>query len=262
MDVLVTGAASGIGRSVVDIFLENNHNVFAVDVNNVEPRDNLKSFLGDVTDKESLNRVYDYLVDNNIKLDLIVNVAGIHKMSSFIESDYEKMKKVIEVNLMGTMLVNRTFHRLLKEKGKVVIVTSEVAGLAPLPFNGLYSVSKSALDCYAQALRQELNLLKQKVITIRPGAVLTPLSSGSLDDTKQLVSDTVIFKKQSKKFYDIVKKFMGKPIEPERVGKLIYKVSNKRYPKYIYNIHRNPGLVILGKLPLRLQCFIVKVLVN
>ena len=51
------------------------------------------------------------------------------------------------------------FNKLLKENGRIIITTSEVAPLAPMPFNGIYNVTKTALDSYSQALRQELNLI-------------------------------------------------------------------------------------------------------
>ena len=150
----------------------------------------------------------------------------------------------------------------LKSDGRIIIVTSEVASLDPLPFNGLYNVSKTALDCYAQSLRQELNLLNQKVITIRPGAIKTPLSDNSLVDIDNLSNETKLYNKQAKKFLSISKKFMGTPLSPMKLAKKIYKVTNKKHPKYIYNVHRNFGLVLLSILPKRLQCFIIKLLLK
>ena len=90
----------------------------------------------------------DYI--KTAQLDAIINIAGIHKMASLVESDYPEMKKVVDINLCGTMLVNRVFHECLAANGRVVIVTSEVAAFDPMPFNGLYSVTKTALDAYAQ----------------------------------------------------------------------------------------------------------------
>ena len=156
------------------------------------------------------------------------------------------------------MLINNKLHKYLKPKGKIIIITSEVAGFDPLPFNGLYSISKIALENYAQALRQELNLLKQKVITIMPGAIETPLQGGSLEDTTKLSENTMLYKEQSKKFLKITKKFMGTPLKPEKLAKIIYKVTNKKRNKLTYKVHRNIGLVLLNILPKRLQCFIIK----
>ena len=160
------------------------------------------------------------------------------------------------------MLVNNVFHSKLNKKGKIIIVTSEVAGFDPMPFNGLYNISKTALDCYAQALRQELNLIGQKVITIRPGAIETPLSNNSMVDTKHLADNTTLYKKQAGKFVNIAEKFKGTPLKPEVLARLIYKVSLKKNPKYVYKKHQNLGLVLLNLLPLRLQCAIIKILLG
>ncbi len=259
MNILITGAASGIGNAVKNYYLSQGHNVYAIDVKKIED-EKLKSFICDITNKEDLMNVKEDLEKNNISLDIILNIAGIHMMASLVESDFDKMKKLIDINLSGTILVNNVFHSLLKEKGRIIIVTSEVASFDPMPFNGLYNVSKTALDCYAQALRQEINLLGQKVITIRPGAVETPLSDGSLKGTEELASSTVLYKKQASKFLGIVKKFMGKPIKAEKLAKLIYKASIKKHPKLIYKKHRNMGLVLLSILPKRMQCWIIKLL--
>lgn len=258
MNVLITGAASGIGSALKDVYLNNNHQVYCLDLNEINDCDNLTSFKCDITSEESLISIYHYLKNHNITLDLIINVAGIHKMASFVETDYSVMKKVIDVNLCGTMLVNKTFHSRLKDKGKIIIITSEVASFDPMPFNGLYNVSKTALDCYAQSLRQELNLINQHVITFRPGAVVTPLSDNSITDTAMLADNTVLYKKQATKFVNICKRFMGKPLKPEKLARKIYKKSLKKHPKYIYKIHQNIGLVLLDFLPKRLQCFIIK----
>jgi NAD(P)-dependent dehydrogenase (short-subunit alcohol dehydrogenase family) len=183
-------------------------------------------------------------------------------MASLVETDFDKIKKVIDINLVGTMLVNNTFHPLLKEKGRILIVTSEVAGFDPMPFNGLYNVSKTGLESYAQALRQELNLIDQKVITIRPGAIETPLASFSMDDTKALADQTKLYEKQASKFYKIARKFMGTPIKAEKIAKIIYKAATCKHPKIIYKKHQNLGLVLLNLLPLRLQCFVIKMLLK
>ena len=256
--VVITGASSGIGKSLKDIFLQNNYHVIALDIKEIDPQDNLDSFICDITNKESLQNVKNTLDKQNIKLDYIINVAGIHMMASLVESPLEQMQRLININLNGTMSVNRIFHSLLKEKGRIIIITSEVASFDPMPFNGLYNVSKTALDAYAQALRQELNLINQKVITFRPGAVKTPLCDSSLTGTQNLVDSTILYKKQAGKFLKLVTMFMGKPLSPEKMAKFIYKKSIKKHPKLIYKKHQNIGLVLLSILPKRWQCAIIK----
>lgn len=260
MNVLITGAASGIGKALKAEYVKHGYTVYAIDKQKMEAENNVISFIADVANIKQLKNIKEEL--NSIKFHIIVNVAGIHMMASLIENDIEKMKKLIDINLYGAMAINNVFYPLLDKKGRIIIITSEVAYLDPMPFNGLYSISKTALDCYAQALRQELNLLNQKVITIRPGAIETPLSNNSITDTKNLADTTILFQKQAKNFSGLMLKFMGKSLQPEKLSRRIYKISQKKHPKYIYKVHQNMGLVLLNLLPKKLQCYIIKKLLN
>lgn len=262
MQVLITGAASGIGRATAEVFLQNGHRVYGIDLMPAQTQEKFHPLSADITNEAQLQTIKEQLQEKGIKLDAIINIAGIHAMASLVEGDYAQMKKVVDVNLTGTMLINRVFHSLLAEKGRIVIVTSEVAGFDPLPFNGLYSTTKIALDAYAQALRQELNLLGQRVVTVRPGAVETGLCSGSVAATKDLADTTKLYQKQAKNFSAIAARFMGKPISPRSLGRLIYKAATKRCPKLTYKKHQNPGLVLLNLLPKRWQCGIIKFLLR
>ena len=259
LTVLITGAPSGIGNAVASRFLQNGHTVYALDIK--------ESTVGipvvaDITDPIALQTACESLAAQGVLLDAILNFAGVHTMGSFIEADYQKIKRVMEINLLGTINVNKTFHKLLKRDGRILITSSEVAPLAALPFNGIYSVSKTALDAYAQSLRQELNLLGQKVITLRPGAVATELAKGSAQSTKQLCEDTVLYHAEAKNFCRIVEKFTGTPMPADKFAAYVYKIAIKKRVKYTYTKHRHLGLTLLGILPKRLQCFIVKLLVK
>ncbi|MBQ9747190.1 MAG: SDR family NAD(P)-dependent oxidoreductase [Clostridia bacterium] len=260
--ILLTGASSGIGAATAELLRNEGYTVYAVDVCDMTEKEGVIAFTADITDKARLEEICTELDAKGVTLDAIVNVAGIHGMFSLVEGDAERMRRLIDVNLTGTIYVNRIFHRLLAPRGRIVIVTSEVAPLAPMPFNGLYNVSKTALDCYAQALRQELNLLGQSVVTIRPGAIETPLASGSLRSTDALSRETVLYHKQASRFLGITRRFMGTPLRPQKLATLILRALRAKRPRLIYHKHRNAGLVLLSCLPLRAQCFVIRLLLS
>ncbi len=262
LTVLITGASSGIGAAVAACFLAGGHTVYAMDIDKPSVRERQISLEADITDEKALLAIKETMMADGVVLDAILNIAGVHAMVSLAEGDFSKMKRLIDINLCGTMLVNRVFHSLLAPRGRILIVTSEVASFAPLPFNGLYNVSKTALDAYAQALRQELNLLGQKVITVRPGAIETPLAQGSMVATEVLAENTVLYQKQASRFARIARKFMGIPMKAEKLGMIIFRAVIEKHPRMIYQKHRNIGLVLLGILPIRLQCFIIKLLLG
>ena len=259
---LITGAASGIGAATAGRFKEAGSRVYSLDKNSVTSGISDVSFTCDITDKESLERVALELQERNEQLDVIVCAAGIHTMVSFVEGDVDRIKRIIDVNLLGTVQTVHALYPYLKPNGRIIIVTSEVAVYDPMPFNGLYNVSKTALDCYAQALRQELNLLGQKVVTVRPGATATPLADSTTASTRELTENTVLYKNQAKHFLHLVDKFKGKPVSPRAIADVIYKAAIKKRPRIVYTKHRSIGLVLLSVLPLRLQCLIIKLLLN
>ncbi len=259
MNVLLTGASGGIGKAVAEFLIVKGVNVYAIDLAEAKfNSESLKFFNADITNKDQLVQIFNELKADSVIFDAIVNVAGIFYIDSFTEIPFENLEKIFNVNLFGAININKIFYPILRKNGKVIITTSEVAPLDPLPFNGIYSTTKTALDCYSQALRQELNLLGQKVITVRPGAFNTSLSQGALIKTKELTDKTTIFKKQSVKFYGLVKMFMGTPSNPKKIAKLYYKAITSKGNKIIYKKHTNILLKLMNILPKRLQCFIVK----
>lgn len=257
MNVLLSGGSSGIGNAVLKYFKEKGINVYSLDIKDLD-EDNVISYKVDLTDVNELIRIKEEFKKENIRFDAIVNVAGMFIIDSFIEVSDEELKRLIDVNLMACINLNKIFFELLNEKGRIIITSSEVSTLDPLPFNGIYSVSKCALDAYSQALRQELNLLNYKVITIRPGAFNTNLSRSSLVQTRELMDKTKLYSKQSHKFYNLVKKFMGKPSDPKKICNIYYKALTKKRPKLVYKKHINKLLVLLSVLPKRMQLLIIK----
>lgn len=262
LTVLITGAASGIGRAAADCFATAGHTVYALDRQRIKPAPRIHPLTADVTSEEELLAVADALRIDGVTLDAILTVAGIHTMASLVESEPQDILGLLEVNLLGTMLTCRLFHPLLKRDGRIVLLTSEVGTYDPLPFNGLYTVSKNALESYAQALRQELNLLGQRVITVRPGAVSTPLALGTPGGARVLAENTRLFKREAPSFARLTERFMGVPVEPAVIGRLLLRVTEKKHPRLSYAKHRHTGLVLLSALPKRVQCAVVKWLVT
>lgn len=263
MNVLITGAANGIGQAVTKKLLSKNIKVYAIDICNIDITDNnLISYQLDITDITKLNDLLNNFKESNITFDAIINIAGIFIIDSFIEVNNESLKKIFDVNFFGTININKIFFPLLKPNGRIIITSSEVAPLDPMPFNGIYNVTKTALDSYSQALRQELNLLGYKVITIRPGAFNTALANNSLVKTKELMEKTTLYIKHSKNFYNLVNRFMGKPSNVNKITNIYYKALSKKKPKLIYKKHTNILLVLLNLLPKRIQCFLIKMLIN
>ena len=139
-----------------------------------------------------------------------------------------------------------------------MITTSELAPLDPLPFTGVYAVSKAALDKYAYSLRMELQLLGIGVSVLRAGAVDTEMISASTVALRNFCEKTELYKCNSKRFEGIVNGVEARRVSPTKIAAKIAKIASRSKPKFAYGINRNPFLLILNLLPRRFQFFIIR----
>lgn len=260
-NIIITGASGGIGREVTKLFASNNYFVYALDIKELEYIENVKFFKCDLTNPKEINKVYEE-IKNECEIDAIIHLSGTYYMDSFIEISEDKLKKVFDINFFSVYLVNKHFFPLIKKNGKIIIVSSEVAPLDPLPFNGIYSLTKNTLENYAISLRQELNLLDIKVVVVRPGAIDTGLIDDSIRNVERIEKETILYKENASKFMKIVKNNESKTIKPIKLAKLILKIENKDKPKLLYKINLNFKLLLLSMLPKKVQLAIIKKLIK
>lgn len=189
-------------------------------------------------------------------------MAGIYRMDSLLEIDEKDFLKIFDVNLNGIYRINKVFMPLLKKESKIIITSSEVAPLDPMPFNGLYSITKAAVEKYAFSLRMEVNLLGIRVSILRPGAVKTNLLNDSMSELDKFCNKTNLYKTNSLRFKKIVSKIETKSVKPEKIAEKVLKIISIKKPKYIYNINRSLLLRIFNFLPDRLQVWIIKNIIS
>lgn len=255
--VIVTGASGGMGKEVCKT-LAKDFDVFALDVRPTDIGDDrITDVTVDVTDTDSVEKAKETIVNSGKTLYAVIHTAGIYDLDSLIEMDEQRFLKIFDVNLFGVYRINKVFAPLIEKGGKVIIVTSELAPLNPLPFTGVYAITKSALEKYAYSLRMELNLLDIKVSVIRPGAVKTTLLNDSTTALDRFVEKTEYYKVNANKFKKIVNSVENKNVLPTKIAKVVQKTVNKKNPKYVININRNFLLRLLNVLPQRLQVKII-----
>ena len=263
-DILITGGASGMGNAVAKTLANNGYNVFSLDIKKADnlPK-NVTQLTVDITSLDSVQKAYEYISSKVENLDAIINFAGIIMMDSLIEISEEDFVKIFNVNLFGTYRVNKVFAPLvIKNKGKIIVTTSELAPNKILPFNAIYSVSKKALDAYAEGLRMELGLLGVQVVTLRPGAVKTELIQSSSSALDKLVNNTSLYKNFTKNFKKIVDANQSGTIPAEKIGALVLKILNKKSPKCVYTKNANIKLKMLNLVPAKARIGLIKMLLK
>lgn len=262
--VVITGGASGMGRAVAEKLAKSGYSVYSLDVKQSgKTTENITEILTDVRSQQSVDDAFRTVSERTDNLAAILNFAGIIMMNSLVEIPEKDFVKIFDVNLFGAYRVNKTFLPLiLKNKGKIVVTTSELAPNKIIPFNSIYSVSKKALDAYAEGLRMELGLLGIRVITLRPGAVATELINNSNDALAQMKATTVLYKSHTEKFKKIMDGEQGTAIPASKIADLVYKILEKKHPKYLYTKNVSAKLKLLNAIPTGMQVKLYKKLLK
>ena len=256
--IIVTGAYGGMGRKTVDILKKQGFCVIAIDKTIGAAEENVIPLQVDITDAESVQCAFQKVKEVTDELYAIIHFAGIYMLDSLAEIESIRFEQAFKVNLFGTFLVNKTFLPLLKRGSRIIIMTSELAVLDPLPFTGIYAVTKGALDKYAYSLRMELQLLGIYVSVIRAGAVDTGMLSVSTDSLDRFCANTKLYSCNAERFKNIVESVEAKRIPPKKIAQKTQKILKEKNPKFAYSINRNPLLLLLNALPKRLQFLIIK----
>ena len=261
--VLVTGAYGGMGKSVVDALAKSGYTVFALDKKtHATTLENVIPIQADVTDTQSVDAALQAVRAHTDCLYAVLHFAGIYNLDSLVEIPETDFYRIFQINVFGAYLINKTFLPLLSAGSRILITSSELAPLNPLPFTGIYAVTKTALDCYARSLQMELQLLGISVSVLRPGAVKTDMLGASTTALDRFCENTALYPCNADRFKRIVNGVETRNIPSEKLAKKVLKIVNAKRPKLIYKINRNPLLLLLNVLPKRLQSKIIKAILK
>jgi len=256
--VLITGAYGGMGQATARLLAGQGYCVFALDKTIGDAQENIIPIEADVTSEESIKAAYDLVRSKTERLYGIIHFAGIYMLHSLAELETEAYDRIFDINVRGAFLINKTFLPLLEQGSRIIMTTSELAPLDPLPFTGIYAITKTALDRYAYSLRMELQLLGIKVSVLRAGAVETSLLGVSTDALDRFCQETRLYSCNAERFKAIVNRVEARCVPPEKIARKVQKILKKRNPSFAYHINRNPLLLLLNILPKRLQLFAIR----
>ncbi|MGW7413229.1 SDR family oxidoreductase [Streptomyces sp. NPDC054863] len=190
--VLVTGAASGIGRATAFAFAEAGARIVAVDrdAEGASRTAELARLIGapdawpevvDVSDAQAMEKLAEKVAADYGIVDVLVNNAGIGMSGSFMNTSAEDWKKVLDVNLWGVIHGCRTFGKQMAERGQGghIVNTASAAAYQPSKALPAYSTSKAAVLMLSECLRAELAGRGIGVSAICPGLVNTNITATS-----------------------------------------------------------------------------------
>tara|TARA_B100001939_G_scaffold83704_1_gene71432 strand:- start:525 stop:1226 length:702 start_codon:yes stop_codon:yes gene_type:complete len=182
--ILVTGGSRGIGKAVVESFINDGHEVLTTcrDPKKFSFEHPLLRVEGlDISIKESILN-FQKIVDE-FEPDVLINNAGVTKDNLFLRMSDDDWVDVIETNLTGTFRVTKLVARgMLKRKWGRIINISSISGIMGNPGQTNYSASKAGMDAFTKSLAKELGSRNITVNSIAPGFIATEMTENILND--------------------------------------------------------------------------------
>ncbi len=170
--VLVTGGSRGIGRGIAEGFLEDGARVAICSRNPTDAPAGLRHYECDVRDAEQVERLFDRLVADFGRVDVVVNNAGGSPYCDAADASPRFIEKIVSLNLLAPFFVCREAHRVM-ERGGVIINIASVSGTRPSPGTAAYGAAKAGLINLTQTLAVEWAARRIRVNAIVAGLVAT-----------------------------------------------------------------------------------------
>jgi len=182
---LITGASSGIGSELAKLFAKAQINLVLV-ARRRERLDILAAGLikkhgitvevidSDLTDADKRQQIFDRLKEKNISIDYLINNAGFGDNGPFIDCDWDKQQRMIELNISALSHLTRLFlPQLIQQKRGGILNVASTAGFLPGPNMAVYYASKAYVLSFTEAIAQEVKASGIKVSALCPGPVKT-----------------------------------------------------------------------------------------
>ena len=181
----ISGATGGLGSQFAislatqgkNLFLtarsDEKLNILSDKLKEISPNITVLKFACDLTNSENRQEMFDYIKENDVKFDALINVAGADIQKTFLQYTEEKLTFQTRVLFEGTISITR-YLLSISPNGLKILTISSICGTLPIPYFAIYSAQKSALVTFFDALRYELKKDKRfTVTTILPGSIPT-----------------------------------------------------------------------------------------
>lgn len=180
---VVSGAASGIGRALCEALCAQGAVVYAADIRRDEllkvereakGMGSVRAVLLDVTNHGDFARALSRVLEEQGRLDLVFNNAGIGVVGDFRRIDLADMRRIVDVNLWGVVFGTKAAYDIMTRQGCGHIVNiASSAGVMPVPMQSVYAMTKHAVVGLSRSLRAEAATYGVNVSIVLPGLVRT-----------------------------------------------------------------------------------------
>jgi len=233
--VLITGASSGIGKAIALFLSEKGITVYGTS-RTLKDDSNLPfTFVAlDVLNVETIQKAVATIIDKEGRLDVLVNNAGMGITGPIEDTPTDEMRSVFNTNLFGPIDVMKAVLPQMRKQqsGKIINVTS-IAGYMGLPYRGMYSASKGALELVTESIRMEVKNFGIDIVNVAPGDFATNIAAGRYHTP---VFENSAYKKVYEENLALMNSHVDSGMDPIEMAKAIFKVINTEKTKIHYKV--------------------------
>ena len=256
--VIITGGSSGIGLSTARRFQKSGSRVYEFSRRNVAHQDGIVHITADVTDEAAVFKAVSLVEEKEGRVDILICNAGFGISGAAEFTQNGDAKRLLDVNLFGMVNSVKAVLPIMRrqESGKILCISS-IAAAVSIPFQPWYSVSKSAVSAYANALREEVHPFGIQVCAILPGDIKSGFT-GSRE--KSPVGDD-IYGGRIARSVAVMEHDEESGMTTEQAAEQIFSVASKKSlkPSYAVGLSYSFVMLLTRILPSRLLSWIVRV---
>ena len=198
---IVTGGAMGNGLGIVKVFLKHGAKVIILDysdkiydiVNNFKEEGKaVEGFKVDIRDSKKVSEIAKEVHEKYGKVDVLVNNAGVAKLTPFLETSDEIRDYHFDINIKGSWNVSKAFVPYMNKGGAIVNLSSVTGTMVADTGEVAYATTKAALLGFTKGLAAELVEKDIRVNAILPGYIMTPMVEGIAKDSDSNNPDSVV----------------------------------------------------------------------
>ncbi|MBR6408148.1 MAG: SDR family oxidoreductase [Clostridia bacterium] len=229
---VITGGSRGIGAAAAKLFREKGYRVFELSRSG-QSRDGITHIDVDITNDGRVKEAFDGIIKQCQAIDVLVNNAGYGISGAVETTDIDAAKRQLDVNYFGMLrCIKQAVPNMRENGGGHIVNVSSVAGVLPVPYQSLYSASKSAVNALTLTLANEVKRFNIKVCAVMPGDTAT----GFTDNRLKNESGDDTYNGSISHAVKAMEKDERAGMRPEKIAGVIFKAACAKNPRPLYTV--------------------------
>ncbi|GAA3630552.1 SDR family oxidoreductase [Flavivirga jejuensis] len=233
--VLITGGSSGIGKSIGEYLIQKNFVVYGTSRNPEKYKESKFPILAlDVKENNTILKTVSTIIEKEGRLDVVINNAGAGITGPIEEIPEAEIKNNFDTNFFGPInVIKAVLPQMREQQSGLIINITSIAGYMGLPYRGVYSASKGALELLTEAFRMELKDFNIKMTNVAPGDFATNIAAGRYHAP---LLETSPYKKPYGDTLSLMDEHVDNGSNPNLMAEAVHNIINTGNPKVHYKV--------------------------